>query len=151
MKYTSNCNVCHWKDENGIFQFIFRCFPPLDPRCLLTRCSYSNIKANIVPLHIPLTPGVGSKGFFSESAHVDIKLNGIKHTTTCKQRFCPYTLTQMGWGQKIKTFFFLQRWKCCISIMGRRHRTKQKQKIDLTQTLNSGVGFKGQISHLRVF
>ena len=69
--------------------------------------SNSNIKANIVPLYIPLAPGVGSKGkniFFSESGHVDIKLNGIKHKTTCKQRFCPYT--QMGWGQKIKTFFY---------------------------------------------
>ena len=30
-----NCDVCHWKDETGVFQFIFRCFAPLDPRCPL--------------------------------------------------------------------------------------------------------------------
>ena len=24
--------MCHWKDETGVFQFIFRCFPPPRPK-----------------------------------------------------------------------------------------------------------------------
>ena len=31
-KYTKNCDACHWKDETGVFQFVFRC-SPLDLRC----------------------------------------------------------------------------------------------------------------------
>ena len=30
-KYILNCDVYHWKDETGVFQFVFRCFPPTDP------------------------------------------------------------------------------------------------------------------------
>ena len=25
----------YWKDEIGVFEFVFRCFPHLDPRCPL--------------------------------------------------------------------------------------------------------------------
>ena len=40
---------------------------------------YNNMLANILPLHTPSTPGVGSKSllfFFSESSHVAYQING---------------------------------------------------------------------------
>ena len=41
---------------------------------------YNNMLANSMPLHIPLTPGVGQKVFFffSESCHVAYYINGKK-------------------------------------------------------------------------
>ena len=33
-KYTLTCDVCHWKDETGVFQFIEGA-SPLDARCHL--------------------------------------------------------------------------------------------------------------------
>ena len=66
--------------------------------------------ANILPLHTPLTPGVGSKGilFFSEVL-LQIKLKGMKHRTPCKQIFCPVKRPQPLDGFKMfKHFFFLK-------------------------------------------
>ena len=49
--------------------------------------AYNNMLANILPLHTPLTPGMGSKGYFFSFLKVvmlHIKLKGMKHTIlTC--------------------------------------------------------------------
>ena len=56
--------------------------------------AYNNMLANILPLHIPLTLGVGSKGHsfsFLKVVMLHIKLRGMKHRTSCKQIFCHFT------------------------------------------------------------
>ena len=60
--------------------------------------TYNNTLANILPLHSPLTPGVGVKRsiFFSflkvVILHINLMGMLMKHRTpSCKQIFCPFT------------------------------------------------------------
>ena len=34
-EYTYDCDICHWKDETGVFQFLDASAHPLDTKCLL--------------------------------------------------------------------------------------------------------------------
>ena len=59
---------------------------------------YNNMQANILPLHTPSIPGVGTKGFKKNENMV--MLQGMKGMTTTKQIFCPYTHWTPGMGSK---------------------------------------------------
>ena len=55
--------------------------------------AYNNMLANVLPLHTPLTPGVGSKGqffFFSESNHIACKINGNEAENTLQAYILPF-------------------------------------------------------------
>ena len=54
--------------------------------------AYNNMIANILPLHTPLTPGVGSKGqiFISESSHVAHKSNGNEAENSMQGNILPF-------------------------------------------------------------
>ena len=46
-----------------------------------------------LPLHAPLTPECDqkvNKGFFLKVVMLHNTLKRLTHTTTCKQKFCPY-------------------------------------------------------------
>ena len=65
--------------------------------------AYNNMLANILPLHLLLTPGVRSKGhFFLKVVMLHIK-TGMKHSIPCKQMLCPFTHPRLLDG--IKTRF----------------------------------------------
>ena len=66
------------------------------------------MKAHILSLHTPSTPGMGSKviTFFSERSHVAYQKNGMEHKTLCNYKVCPYTQHRpLGWV-KDQTMFF---------------------------------------------
>ena len=51
--------------------------PQPDPHVFKGNKTYNNMLANILPLHILLTPWVGSKGhYFFERCHVAYQING---------------------------------------------------------------------------
>ena len=71
--------------------------------------TYNNMLANILHLHTPLTPGVGSKDHFFSFLKVvmlHMKLTGMKHRTPCKQIVCPFTHPSPLDGVKRSNFFF---------------------------------------------
>ena len=61
--------------------------------------------ANVLSLHTPLSPVVGSKGqflFFSESSRVACHINGNEAEKTMQAYSLPfYTPTYPRWGQKV--------------------------------------------------
>ena len=72
---------------------------------------YNKMTANILPLHSPLTPGVGSKGqfFLSENSHVAHQVNRNETENTMQANILPfYTPSSPGWGQKVLTIFILK-------------------------------------------
>ena len=77
---------------------------------LIGNDKYSNMQADILSLHTPSTPGVGSKVqtfLFLKVVMLHFKLIRMEHRAPCKYIFCTYTHPQpLGWGQKVKTFFF---------------------------------------------
>ena len=58
MKYAKNHYFCHWKVKICVFQFIFRCFPPLDQRCPFD----NEISPHIYTLYVKGILGQGGGG-----------------------------------------------------------------------------------------
>ena len=58
---------------------------------------YNDMLANILPLHLPFTPGVGSKGhvffFFSESSRVAYQINRNEAENTMQANILPFLHT----------------------------------------------------------
>ena len=64
------------------------------------------MQANILPLHTPLTPGVGSKGLKknSEYGHVAYQIKWNERYDNFQANILPlHTPLTPGWGQKVKT------------------------------------------------
>ena len=66
--------------------------------------TYNIMQAIRLSLNAPSTPGLGSKQFFLKVVMLQIKLEGMKRTITCKQIFYLYTRPRL----KVKIFFLLK-------------------------------------------
>ena len=63
-------------------------------------------KQIVLPLHTPLTPGVGSS--FLKVVILQFKLKVMKHGTPCKQIVCPFTRPRTVDGFKRSKHFFIE-------------------------------------------
>ena len=102
--------------------------------------AYNNMLANVLPLHTPVTPGVGSKGqffVFSESNHVACKIKGNEAETTLQTYILPFCTPTTPDG--IKTIFF---WRIMLHIKLKGKKCRTLCKADFMHTLTFGLGKK---------
>ena len=97
--------------------------------------------ANVLPIHTPLTPGVGSKChfFFSESSNVACKIKGIDAENTLQANILPFcTLTTPDGVERSKQIFCLKKVMLHKKLKGKKCRTLCK--ADLMQTPDLWAG-----------
>ena len=99
--------------------------------------------------------GWSQKVFFLKVVMLHIKLTEMKHRTTCKQIFCPYTHSRSLGGVDpcggFKSFSVLKVVMVHMKIIGMKHRTPGKQILcPFTQPWTLELGSKVKAFFLKV-